>query len=639
MRQSQSKEVGLLSAQVPLQVLVLEPRVSFRQALVEAWSRFAAEGDEGLVHVCEGTSLSDCLPTHTFEACILPVFAQSETHAETWAQLEEAGYTITYLFHLSLERAEIDAGSQRQHATLTRQVVPYMCRTRFGSHKRVVSVLHRLDPVVSEILPAGNESPHERYRKLLNRLTEGFWDIGPDFTIAYANAAFKAIFGDPKPVGKSLLDYFDPADRGRLLSILRKQQEGIIIPFTMQLKARDGTAEANVIQIDPTPRFGWSGQYLGGWALIRQVGLPSIEVAQALRRERELYALYTVASTLSRGSRLEELVASATECVREQLGVDATSTWIRAESDDGREGPLTALAPIDREGRPLADDLVRDALAWCEETPPNKPAVVVRDTSQSRGRLARRLADSGYRSMAVIPLVAGETRLGYLWLACHDSAIMDRDWASLLISVGHQLALAVVNTFSVEARLREEARQKRFYRDAVCAITNGKLSLVDRGELCDIMADTRVLCAMPLVSREDVQQARGLTEAALTELGFSQERIFDIATCVSEAATNALLHGGGGEMLITTVPSGHPTGARIRFDDRGGGINFSELPKAILKRGYSTAVSMGLGFTLILEMMDAVYLATDSSGTTLVMEAVLEPVNAELEAWLAKVTD
>ncbi|NDD30350.1 MAG: PAS domain-containing protein [Proteobacteria bacterium] len=618
---------------------MLESRTTFRDALVETWNRLSVESDEVPAEIREAKTLQEWLPSQTFEACILPVVAQSEIHHEIWAQLEEAGFTITYLFHLTLERPGLDPAGNAATTTVTRQVVPYLCRTRFGCHQRVLSILTRVDPVVSEIVPASTESPHERYRKLLNRLTEGFWDIGPDLTIAYANATFKKILGDPKAIGKSLLDYFEPADQARLLSILRKQQEGIIIPFTMQLKPRDGNPEGAIIQIDPSPRFGWSGQYLGGWALVREVSRSSPDVSEALRHERELYALYTVASTLTRGFRLDALVRAATECIREQLGVDATCTWVRTGSADGSCGSLTLVAPHGIDGAPLSDDLLENALAWCEETPESKPANVLRSTARSRNPLARVMCESDCRSVAGIPLVAGTTRIGHLFLACRDPAVMTRNWVSLMISVSHQLAVAVVNALGVEERLREEKRQKQFYRDAVCAITNGKLQLIDRSELTRVMDGGRELAALTINAREDIQAARALTESTLAAQGFTEERIFDIATCVSEAATNTLLHGGGGIFRISDVPPGHREGARLSLEDKGNGINFSELPQAILKRGYSTAVSMGLGYTLILDMMDAVFLATDANGTSLVMEAALHPVNAELEAWLAKVGD
>ena len=78
---------------------------------------------------------------------------------------------------------------------------------------------------------------------------------------------------------------------------------------------------------------------------------------------------------------------------------------------------------------------------------------------------------------------------------------------------------------------------------------------------------------------------------------------------------------------------------RFSLEDHGPGIQFSELPRAILKRGYSTTVSMGLGYTLILEMMDGIYLCTDPRGTTLVMDAGPRTVNAELDSWLEKLSE
>lgn len=617
-------------------MLVLEARAPYRQALIATWNQIARAHEELPADFAEVANLAEGLQLQTFEACILPIIPQDVE--SDCACLEAAGYSITYLFHLSMERPSIALTAGGSTATVTCQSVPYLCTSRFGCHQVVLSMLQRIDPQVHEMIPAGGENQHERYRKLLNRMSEGFWDVGPDLQIAYANAAFRSIFQEPNPIGKNLLDFFDDADRPRLRSILGNQQEGIIIPFTMRLKNRGKDKRGKVIQIDPSPRFGWGGQYLGGWALVRDVTDQSNDTEHALRQERELYTLYTVASTLARGFHLNDLVVASTASMREQLAVDATSIWVCSDIDDAN-APLRSIEPRGVHDKPLPPALVDAALRWCEEMPANRPAVVVRDTAKSRNALARAMGEMGFRSIAAIPLMAGNQRIGFLWLACHDPSVMTRNWVSLLISIGHQLALAVVNAMSVEARLREEARQKRFYRDAVCAITNGKLSLVDRAEVADIRAGTEELGGMEVRTREDVQGVRELTERILTERGFGAERMFDIATCVTEAATNTLLHGGGGRMSLTTIPVDRADGVRIVLEDNGPGINFSELPHAILKRGYSTAVSMGLGFTLILDMMDAIYLATDTTGTILIMEAAQEPVNTELEAWLAKVSD
>lgn len=623
-----------------MQLLLLKTRAPYRQALIRTVKALARSRDEQPAVISEYANIEEGVNERTFEACIFPLVPQDDATLHRWAHLESAGYTVSYMFHVEVERAACARTAAVDTPSVARQRVPYICQTRFGTHKRILSMLMRIDPQVVEMMPAGNDSSHERYRKLLNRTSEGFWDVGPDLQIAYANAAFKSISQEPQPVGKNLLDFFEDTDRARLRSILENQQEGIIIPFTMRLKSR-GKGVGKIIQIDPSPRFGWNGQYLGGWALIRDITDQSDDMEQTLRQERELYTLYTIASTLSRGFQLKDLVLAATTCIREQLAVDATCTWIRA---DGAEGMRT-IEPRGLQDAPLQPALVEAALCWCQETPTSLPAVVVRDTAKSRNRLAHIMGDMGFRSIAAIPLLAGSERIGFLWLACHDPSIMTRNWVSLLISIGHQLALAIVNALGIEEKLREEMRQKQFYRDAVCAITNGKLSLMDRAELAAVRSGGHALGGMDICCREDVYNARKLAETILAEQKFTGERIFDIATCVTEAATNTLLHGGGGKMSVTTIPElpavalppVRSDGIRIVLEDHGSGINFSELPHAILKRGYSTAVSMGLGYTLILDMMDRVYLATDASGTIILMEAAVNPVNAELEAWLAKV--
>ncbi len=73
---------------------------------------------------------------------------------------------------------------------------------------------------------------------------------------------------------------------------------------------------------------------------------------------------------------------------------------------------------------------------------------------------------------------------------------------------------------------------------------------------------------------------------------------------------------------------------RVRVSDTGHGIDALQLPHATLMRGYSTRSSMGLGFTLMHEMSDRLCLATDSAGTTLILEMAVNP-ESEIDRTLA----
>jgi serine/threonine-protein kinase RsbT len=67
-----------------------------------------------------------------------------------------------------------------------------------------------------------------------------------------------------------------------------------------------------------------------------------------------------------------------------------------------------------------------------------------------------------------------------------------------------------------------------------------------------------------------------------------------ITTATSELARNALVHGGKGVAYIEEVSDGQRSGIRIAFVDEGPGIPDVDR---VLRGGYSTARSMGLGLS------------------------------------------
>jgi anti-sigma regulatory factor (Ser/Thr protein kinase) len=90
-----------------------------------------------------------------------------------------------------------------------------------------------------------------------------------------------------------------------------------------------------------------------------------------------------------------------------------------------------------------------------------------------------------------------------------------------------------------------------------------------------------------------------------------------MVTCVSEAATNVVKYGPPGRLEVRVDEAA----VRLRLDDVGPGIEFANLPRAVLMPGFSTAPSLGLGYSILLELCDRVHLATGEKGTSLVLEA------------------
>lgn len=108
-----------------------------------------------------------------------------------------------------------------------------------------------------------------------------------------------------------------------------------------------------------------------------------------------------------------------------------------------------------------------------------------------------------------------------------------------------------------------------------------------------------------------------------TVKALAQERKFDtfasaaITTATSELTRNVWTHAGSGVAVIEELKDGHRVGIRIEFRDQGPGI--PDVAR-VLRGGYSTARSMGLGLSGSRRLVDEFSIESIvGSGTTIVI--------------------
>ncbi|WP_234970157.1 ATP-binding protein [Carboxydothermus pertinax] len=179
---------------------------------------------------------------------------------------------------------------------------------------------------------------------------------------------------------------------------------------------------------------------------------------------------------------------------------------------------------------------------------------------------------------------------------------------------GGLLAFDITEVIEKERRMHQQEMQA--YREAIAAVTGGRLYLMNGEEMEKVVSEGIELARGEVWQPHDIPEARRAIREALPVL--DSRRRHAITLCLTEALTNALKHAGGG--CWQARQSGDTV--RIIVQDLGPGIKTSELARATLMQHYSTKNSLGCGFTLMLYYADYLYLNTGPSGTNLGLDFV-----------------
>ncbi|NLC55321.1 MAG: ATP-binding protein, partial [Armatimonadetes bacterium] len=154
--------------------------------------------------------------------------------------------------------------------------------------------------------------------------------------------------------------------------------------------------------------------------------------------------------------------------------------------------------------------------------------------------------------------------------------------------------------------------------EVIRAITHDRFCLV---EPTDIPSIGQLLVEMPLRSEEDYRALRGQIRTIAQQAGMDTTRAGDLVTAAAEAITNAIKHGTDPRAEIWVGEDS----VVVRVSDRGPGIRPEDIPSVLFRHGFSTKVSLGMGYTIMLELADRLWLATSPAGTVLQLEKRVRP--------------
>jgi anti-sigma regulatory factor (Ser/Thr protein kinase) len=125
--------------------------------------------------------------------------------------------------------------------------------------------------------------------------------------------------------------------------------------------------------------------------------------------------------------------------------------------------------------------------------------------------------------------------------------------------------------------------------------------------------------AVPLLDLTSVSEARRLVQQVAAPLGLGEVKLGEAAIIATEAARNAVVHGGGGELLVSAMQSQNELRLGILALDRGAGI--ADLPRA-MQDGFSTSSTPGTGLGAIRRLASGFDVFTSNNGTAILAEVI-----------------
>ncbi|MFQ3549607.1 MAG: PAS domain S-box protein [Armatimonadota bacterium] len=187
----------------------------------------------------------------------------------------------------------------------------------------------------------------------------------------------------------------------------------------------------------------------------------------------------------------------------------------------------------------------------------------------------------------------------------------------------HTIVLAIARDVTERKRAEQqrrkmekqlEAQKRKFYRDTILSVTDGKLDVCDAVEIRRFISKSNM--KVPVKNAYEISIARDKVEDLCREKGMADSAIESFMIAVGEAITNSIKHGSNGTVYAGITEENE---LWVGVSDRGPGIESLILPQATLQRGFSTRRSLGMGYSIMLDVADRIMLKTGSYGTTVIL--------------------
>lgn len=342
----------------------------------------------------------------------------------------------------------------------------YLASTVFTTEKAVPDQLASLlelnsnseeQSVVSTLLAQKTllENELRKYRTLIENSGDIMYamDFAGNLTFLSNNIHDFLGYRADELIGQNFLKVIAPAQHQRAVERFERQKTNSVRgPFLTDMLTKDG----KIVPVEINGRNYFENNVaVLNVGLIRDISVRKQMQAEVLRRNRELTALYSIASVLNQSLDLGDLLKN---CLDRMMDAVAVTTGGMMMLDRNGEPRISAENGFDAEFSELFYAVLRD-LGDLPKSLARGEFIVYTDLTKLplNPEVAKRME---YKFVVIGPLMAKDRALGGFILADKDRAQLSPEDRDLLMSIGRQVGMAL-QTADLYAALNETVDELR----------------------------------------------------------------------------------------------------------------------------------------------------------------------------------
>ncbi len=282
----------------------------------------------------------------------------------------------------------------------------------------------------------------QRYKKLLNTLSEGIWVIDEENYTSFVNPKMAEILGytAEEMIGKHLFDFMEKDCIEESKRYIKRRKEGKKDQHEFQFDRKDGKKVCTLMNVAPLTND--EGRYIGAIAGVLDITERKKMQLQLKRNNKHLEILNSISIAINKSLNISEVIDTALEKTCDVLEADGGLFYLWNESSKSFN-PLSYLRISKKVIKDVKGFKIGQGLSGTvAET---QKALIISNIADNKKNISKNAIKEGLRSYAAVPIMIKNKTEAVLTLLSKKSDFFSKRDLKLLESIAVHISLALQN--------------------------------------------------------------------------------------------------------------------------------------------------------------------------------------------------